>query len=802
MKFFASCALLLLLYSSARGQQITVLDKTDLQPIPFASITTTDRSKGVKTNTIGKADISLLQGSDHLVVSANGYRTITLSFSEVEEVNFVIKLSEDQIEGEEVVVSANKWEQKRSEIANRVISVEPREVAFQNPQTAGDLLSLTKEVYVQKSQLAGGSPMIRGFSTNRVLLVVDGIRMNNAIFRSGNLQNVISLDANATENVEVVFGPGSVIYGSDAIGGVMDFHTLGLRYGETDALMMSGSALARYSSAATEKTGHLDLSLGTKEFASVTSVSFSDYNDLVMGSKGFDEYQRLEYVERINGVDSIVANTDPDRQVASGFSQLNLIQKFGYNVSNNFDLSMSVQYSRSSDAQRYDRLIEYRNNKLRYAEWYYGPQVWGLGSLTAIMRNGGFFDAARLVAAYQRFEESRHDRSRGSSSFREQYESVNAYSFNADFDKALTPSSWLFFGAEGVTNAVGSVAHIKNINDGSETASPTRYPDGSTWTSAALYASYKHNFNELYVLNAGVRYNYVTSHSAFDTTFYPFPYTTADLANGAVTGSLGLTWLPSELTQLNLNGATGFRAPNIDDVGKVFESEPGNVLVPNPDLKPEYAYSAEFGIIQRIGTSIRIDASTFYSIVTDALARRDFTFNGQDSIMYDGELSQVQAMQNVSEATSYGVQLALTLQILNDLSLKGNITYIQGEENDDATGEVVPLRHAPPIFAGAALTYNGEGIKAEISVDHSAEVSYDDLAPSERSKTFIYAKDENGNPYSPAWTLVNLKGSYQLTDKIQINAGIENILDDRYRPYSSGIVAPGRNFILGVRTYF
>ena len=299
-----------------------------------------------------------------------------------------------------------------------------------------------------------------------------------------------------------------------------------------------------------------------------------------------------------------------------------------------------------------------------------------------------------------------------------------------------------------------------------------------------------------------MRYNYVASSSTFDTTFFPFPYTTADLNNGALTGSLGLTWLASAATQINLNGATGFRAPNIDDIGKVFESEPGSVVVPNPDLKPEYAYSAELGIIQRIGTAVRIDASAFYSIVTDALARRDFIFNGEDSIMYDGELSKVEAMQNVSEATSYGVQFALTVQILDDLSFKGNVTYIQGEENDDVTGEVVPLRHAPPLFAGAALIYTGENIKAELSVDHNSEVSNADLAPSEQAKTFIYAKDADGNPYSPAWTLLNLKASYQITEKFQVNAGIENILDNRYRPYSSGIVAPGRNFIVGLRSYF
>ncbi|HMR57759.1 MAG TPA: TonB-dependent receptor plug domain-containing protein, partial [Cyclobacteriaceae bacterium] len=113
---------------------------------------------------------------------------------------------------DEVVVSVNRWEQNQREISTRVTKISPALIQLQNPQTSADMLGLSNQVFIQKSQLGGGSPMIRGFATNRVLLVIDGVRMNNAIFRSGNLQNVISLDANAIQNTEVVFGPGSVVY--------------------------------------------------------------------------------------------------------------------------------------------------------------------------------------------------------------------------------------------------------------------------------------------------------------------------------------------------------------------------------------------------------------------------------------------------------------------------------------------------------------------------------------------------------------------------------------------------------------
>src|SRR5687767_5167273 len=160
---------------------------------------------------------------------------------------------------EEVSISVNKWEQKINEIPNMITKVNKMQILRNNPQTAADLLGQTGMVFIQKSQLGGGSPMIRGFATNRVLLVVDGVRMNNAIYRSGNLQNIISIDALSTESAEVIFGPGSLIYGSDAIGGVMDFHTLEPRFSKDTQMLVKGSTLGRYSTANKEKTIHADI---------------------------------------------------------------------------------------------------------------------------------------------------------------------------------------------------------------------------------------------------------------------------------------------------------------------------------------------------------------------------------------------------------------------------------------------------------------------------------------------------------------------------------------------------------------
>src|SRR5690606_14283199 len=185
----------------------------------------------------------------------------------------------------------------------RISTVSPKQITLQNPQTAADMLGQTGDVFIQKSQQGGGSPMIRGFSTNRLLYTIDGVRMNTAIFRAGNLQNVISLDPFTMENTEILFGPGSVMYGSDAIGAVMSFQTLSPQLALNDEVLVTGKALTRYSTANNEKTAHLDINLGWKKWALLTSFSSNDFGDLKMGSFGPDDYLRPLYVQRINNQD-------------------------------------------------------------------------------------------------------------------------------------------------------------------------------------------------------------------------------------------------------------------------------------------------------------------------------------------------------------------------------------------------------------------------------------------------------------------------------------------------------------------
>jgi hemoglobin/transferrin/lactoferrin receptor protein len=504
-------------------------------------------------------------------------------------------------------------------------------------------------------------------------------------------------------------------------------------------------------------------------------------------------------VERINGIDSIVKNTGPHVQRFSGYGQFNFLQKIRFKPSDNFDLQYSFSHSKTGNAPRYDRLIQYRNQKLRYAEWYYGPMILNMHIMQiALSKKNSLYDAARIIASFQDYKESRIERTLSSTLRNRQDEMVEAISGNFDATKAVGKVQF-FYGIEYVNNKVGSTGTTTNINNGLQSPLISRYPDGSRTNSSSMYGSYKINVNTKITLSAGLRYSYNTLYASFDTTFIKFPYQKAVLKEGGLTGSAGLVYRPNEKWQLNSNISTGYRMPNVDDIGKLFESLPGRVSVPNPDLKSEYAWNFEIGIVKNIPEKFRLELSAFYTILNDAITRRPFTFKGQDSIAFGGIKSRVEALQNIAKATVNGLQASIVIFFAKGLSLQTHANWIDGKETDDTKNEQVALRHAPPFYGSTLIKYRLNKLYAEASANYNSKINSNDLAPSEKAKTEIYAKDQNGQPFSPGWYTISLKTSYQATKNLMVTTCWENVMNKQYRPYSSGIVSAGSNFIVSLR---
>jgi hemoglobin/transferrin/lactoferrin receptor protein len=679
----------------------------------------------------------------------------------------------------------------------KIASVSQKDIAFHNPQTAADLLGLSGKVFIQKSQQGGGSPMIRGFATNRLIYTVDGVRMNTAIFRSGNIQNVINLDPFTTEKTEVVFGPGSVMFGSDAIGGTMGFFTLQPDFSTGDKPLIKGSATLRYSSANQEKTGHIHLQAGWKKWAFLTGISGWDFDHLRQGSHGPDDYIKPVHVQRINGRDSIITQKNPLLQIPTAYSQLNVLQKIRFAPNKSLDFTYAFHASATSPFGRYDRHNRFRNGRPRYAEWDYGPQTWKM-HLLSVHHEGRnqIYDRLSVRIALQAFGESRVERILNSDTKNTQAENVLAWSANVDFQKQTHQKNQLFYGLEFVRNDVDSDGKLTKLSTAESEKGASRYPTAA-WSSFSVYLQDAFQFSDKWSVQAGGRYNRVDMRADFSNNlaFYPLPFTETTVIHDAFTGSAGTVFRFSENFIIRANLGTAFRSPNVDDLGKFFDSEPGTVTVPNPDLKPEYARNADIGWTGIFSRHVKIDISAFYTVLNNALVRRNFLFNGNDSILYNGELSRVQAIQNVAKAKVYGLEGGIEVKLPAGLRWSADLTYQVGEEELE-DGSVSPSRHAAPFFGISRLRYNKGKFEAEINVNYQGERKFSQLAEEERGKTEIYAKDTNGNNYAPAWYTIQMKAAYHPGEHFSVHAGIENITDQRYRPYSSGVSGAGRNFMI------
>jgi|CXWL01.1.fsa_nt_gi hemoglobin/transferrin/lactoferrin receptor protein len=710
---------------------------------------------------------------------------------------------------DEVVVYSNKFAEKKKNLAQKIDVLNASTIAKFNSQNTGDLLVNSGNVFVQKSQQGGSSPVIRGFEASRVLMVVDGIRMNNAVYRAGHLQNIISIDQNMLERVEVLYGPASTMYGSDGLGGVVHFRTKSPVLSTDKKLKITGTAFVRYSTANEERTGHANISLGGKKIAWLQSYTYSDFGDMKMGSNYKDKYpdfgRRSRYITNIGGIDYVVLNDDDRIQRFSGYKQWDITQKLLFKQSDKISHLLNFQYSNSSNVPRYDRLQDIRNfgaaigTTLRYAEWFYGPQTRMMGSYELNIDHVGFLNALKVNLNYQDIKESRQQREyRRYDRFDSRREHVKVIGFIIDGRKTWNNNE-LNIGIDGQLNDIKSVADRTNINTGAVTKLDSRYPDGENKMNYfGVYAQHLLKIKKgKWVLNDGIRLQAVSLHSTIvDNSFFNLPVTDIKQTPFAVTGNLGLVYMPAPGFRVTGNLSSGFRAPNVDDVARVFESSTTTkrVIIPNAEINPEYTYNFDLGITQTIQDKVRFEITVFYSLFKNAIAVAPFKLNGQDSIVYNAVKSAVYANQNINKAYVRGINARLKIELSKKISWDNTINQTFGRyKSPDGTKK--PLDHVPPVFGKTSLAYNDKKLSAEVYCMFNGWKKIKDYNP-DGEDNGQYATPDG----MPAWFTINWRASYAFTKNLTLQTGVENIGDRNYRNFASGFSAPGRNLIVAIRT--
>ncbi len=755
-------------------QTIMVQDQQTLEPIPFANVTGPNNT-GTVSDVSGHVDISQWVDTTELSFSFIGYETRKVWKYEIIEKNNIIFLRETAQFLEQVVISSSKIREKREDVAYSIESLDRKAIENANISQSPDLLTKTNGVTIQKSQLGGGSPIIRGFEANRVLLVVDGVRMNNAIYRSGHLQNSLSIDPNAVEVVEVVFGPSSTIYGSDALGGVIHFYTRKPQFSKNDKVFTELKVGSRMSLADEGMTTHIDYNIGWKNVANFTSLTYTSFGDLRMGKNrthGHSEWGLIN--EYVNEDDEIVENEYPYIQVGTGYEQYDLLNNLTWKVKEDIILRWNTQFSTTTDIPRYDNLQDYKDGVLKWSEWHYGPQTRLFTSVQGnFYKPTAFYNNLRITSAYQFIKEDRITRKFQSEDYNNTYVDVHVLSNNIDFVKGN-----FLYGFETIYNMVNSSA-----TDGTQ----PRYPSGgSNMSTLAAYGSYKQIFNEKFLMNFGLRYSGIFTNMEFNNTDPVFITDKIETFNSAVNGNVNAVWKPGKGWKLDIVTSNGFRTPNIDDYGKVFVKR-GDMVIPNPDLTPEFANNVESSLT-KTWIKLSISGTIYHTWLKDAITKQDL---GYTQIHEDEEVN-VQTLMNTPEAYVQGISLVGKYEPIKQLYFESSFNLQEGY--DVSNNE--PLGHIPPTYGKFLTRIKIKKFEGKVWFDYAFSKSLDEA--NDATDNTDLATEEGW----PSWNTLNLSIAYKFHKGLKVQIALENLMDQHYRTFASGLSAPGRNVIIKAQYKF
>ena len=672
----------------------------------------------------------------------------------------------------EIIFLEQKKEQERLYNPQQIVEINQKKISQLLATTTADVLQKSGEVVIQQSQSGGGSPIVRGFEANRVLLVVDGVRMNNAIFRSGHLQNSISTSPNMLAKIDVIFGPASVKYGSDALGGVIHIHSKSPSYNQEKKTNFS----QKYSSANQGVSLHIDHSWSKKNWSYLSAITINKFGNLKMGANrlhGYQDWGRQTHI------------TQGKTQLKTDYNQIDWIQKFRYDGTKNWSHLINLQYSSTTNLDRFDKLNDLSGGIPKFEQWYYGPQKRLLSAVASQYNQKHLlFDEFNNHVSFQIFHESRHSKKFGEN-LNERFEKVFVLSNTSDFIKNIGYNV-LNYGVYFQNNIVNSTANQ---------ATATRYADGGSQMQLfSVYGQYKmpYGLSSNYV-SAGLRYNFSALQANFiDTATYSLHFSKIDVKNQAITASVGWKAAINKKLQMGASLSSGFRSPNVDDVTKVFEKS-GLVTVPNNKLKPEYSYNAELNLSAKMNKNWDWNLSAYYTILEDAIIKQAFTLNNQDSIWYDGEYLPIVANQNEQQARIYGFYAKTNISLSQNWNWTNTINKTIGIIQEAQS----PLDHIPPLFAKSELQWKKN--KHSISfyslfndwkrVDEYSNNGSDNLNEA----------TEDGNP---RWWTLNLSYVAKISTTTTVQLALENILDVHYKTYSSAISSPGRNVIISLNSSF
>jgi len=681
-----------------------------------------------------------------------------------------VKPQGQAIELEPVVVTATRGERPSFDVPNAVTIVDREHVERQSPAVLPDMLRGEPGVFVQQTTPGQAAPIIRGLIGSSILMLVDGMRLNTAFFRSAPNQYFALVDPYNVERLEVVRGAGSTLYGSDAMGGVLNVITPVPRFA-TDQWQLHGRALEQFSSADTSWVNRVSLQGGKTGVALSGGFTYQDHNDLRGG--GDTGVQRPSGYEVYAGDGAIFLERGDQ------------------------DLLFSFQYLQQPKTPRFDELVAgFHQSQPNSALFFFEPNDRLFVHGRYRLRNPlPFVDGLQFHVAFQEINDDRRNRDFGGT--REDRERNRDALTGITLQLTSRWGEWMTFtyGGEIYLDEVSSSRVGTNINTGATSTRQSRFADGSTFNSFGVYVQDEIRIHPRLTAILGLRF----SHFDVDPKADRGEGAEAHLTTSDLTGSLGLVYHLTPAVNLVTNFGRGFRVPNVFDLS-TLGPRPGNRFnIPNPSLTPEEVFTVDAGVkvkLPRFAGEVFGFYSDFRDKIEDNLTGE--CFRDEVGIVPPAQCQPTDRLvvqsQNLNTVTLYGVEVGGRLQMLDTLEAYGTLTYTWAEE-EFRDGRTLPADRIPPVNGQVGFFYRPI---PRLWVEPFVRFAGRQDRLSDRDRV-----DPRINPDGTAgWMTANIRLGWDISENFRVRLAGENLLDHSYREHGSGINAQGINAIVSMEARF
>jgi len=652
---------------------------------------------------------------------------------------------EQQIE--EIQVTATRRPADASDVSAALTVINADEIA--RAMLATDALASKPGVFLQQTTPGQGAAIIRGLKGSEILHLVDGMRLNNAIFRNAPTQYMALVAPGTLERIEIVRGAPASLYGSDAVGGVVQMLS---RLPSTGNPGLHGDAYLAFDTADLAKMIRGAVEFGDERFAGLVSGEYLDTGN-----------------RRVGG---------GQRIAPSGYESKGGRIAFVAEPDENIGWLLDLQFARQPMTPRVDELVTgFGQVEPSSSEFWFAPNDRVFAHLRHTRDDGWLGANWSVDLGWQRIVDDRISRNYLSDIRRYEENASNLTGITVNASGRLRSGDWVA-GIEFYHDEVASARYEEDIVNGTTQAVAARFPDGSTLDQAAVFGNLSHHLSDRQTISGGLRLSAISTDLP---AVGAIPAASVDQRD--VSADLGWLFDLDDTTQIVANLGFGFRAPNVFDLSTLGE-RPGNRFnIPNPDLESEHITQFDIGVRHR-GERFGIDAMLFTLHYTDRIAS---VFTGAATL--DGR--DITQSRNVDSANITGIELGARAALSTAWSAELIVNYLRGEQADES-GDV-PGDRIPPFNGRLSIFWQAaENLLVEPYLVF-ADVQ-DRLSPRDVSDTRI---DPNG---TPGWMTANVRGSWAIDDRWELTVSLENLLDQRYRVHGSGIDSVGRNLFASIRS--